>query len=377
MELLIVGGGPVGLAAALALRERGIRSSMTVLEAAPAGRQVYSDRNIALSSGSWRFLRRIGVALGDAPQAPITRVEVSQQGSFGLLTLDAADIGRAELGAAITYPALMSALHTAIGTTDIALRHDARVTALESSGDDTRVALANGECLRADGIIIADGAGGITLPGTRHHSRDSGHVAVLARVTASRPQPGLAIERFTAHGTLALVPRSDGDWTAIWAQPRADAERALALPDEAYVAMLNEAAGRALGTLTLAGARTQFPLVWHLREPRSSGSLVAIGNAAQGLHPAAAQGLNLGFADARVLASTMAACKAAPIRERFATFARRRAPDRLLRMGFSGLLAHGFHRGGWILDVPRGAGLMALQLATPARRALLRRLVLA
>ena len=68
MKVLIVGGGPVGLAAALALREERVTEQITVLEAAPRGQQVFSDRNIALSASSWRFLKRIG-SLSPTPTA--------------------------------------------------------------------------------------------------------------------------------------------------------------------------------------------------------------------------------------------------------------------------------------------------------------------
>ena len=113
MKVLIVGGGPVGLAAALALRERGVTSDITVLEAAPRGQQTFGDRNIALSAASWRFLKRIGVTVPDGQRAPIHEVEVSQRGAFGLLRLDAREVGAPMLGAASPYPALKAAFDDA------------------------------------------------------------------------------------------------------------------------------------------------------------------------------------------------------------------------------------------------------------------------
>ena len=85
MKFLVVGGGPVGLAAALALKARGITDDITVLEAAPRAQQVFSDRNIALSAASWRFLTRLNVTVPPTERAPIVDVEVSQRGAFGLL----------------------------------------------------------------------------------------------------------------------------------------------------------------------------------------------------------------------------------------------------------------------------------------------------
>ena len=114
MKTLIVGGGPVGLAAALALKERGITNDITILEAAPRATDSFSDRNIALSAASWRFLSRLGVSVDAQHRAPIRQVEITQRGAFGLLTLDAKDVDASELGAATAYPALKSALDHAV-----------------------------------------------------------------------------------------------------------------------------------------------------------------------------------------------------------------------------------------------------------------------
>ena len=100
----------MGLAAALALKERGITNDITILEAAPRATASFSDRNIALSASSWRFLSSLGVSVDTQQRAPIRQVEITQRGAFGLLTLDAKDVDAVELGAATPYPMLKSAL---------------------------------------------------------------------------------------------------------------------------------------------------------------------------------------------------------------------------------------------------------------------------
>lgn len=380
MKVLIVGGGPVGLAAALALRECDVTRDITVLEAAPRGQPVFSDRNIALSAASWRFLKRIGIVVPDSQRAPIREVEVSQRGAFGLLRLDTGELDAPMLGAASPYPALKIAFDDAANAAGVGILYNARAVALRHEGAHAVVRLDSGESLRADCVVLADGAGSDLLPDFRRIERDSGQLAVITRVHAARPRPGVAMERFTAGGALALVPRADQQWTVIWARPRADGERLLQLDTESLQAEINAAAGGSMAALTVQAKATSYPLLWRVVEPRASGCVVAIGNAAQGLHPVAAQGLNLGLRDAMELADCLRTHNAtngsAPISSALGRYARSRGVDRVLRIGFSGALAYGFDRGGWLADVPRGLGLTALQLVPPLKRELMRRLAL-
>ena len=377
MKTLIVGGGPVGLAAALALKERGITSDITILEAAPRATESFSDRNIALSASSWRFLSRLGVSVDSQQRAPIRQVEITQRGAFGLLTLDARDVDTSELGAAAPYPALKSALDDAVDAASINVLHGAKAESVQHEAQRAVVHLASGEKLGADCVILADGAASDLVPEFKRFEHDSGQMAVITRVSASKPRTGVAFERFTAGGALALIPRADGQWTVVWARPRADADRMLKLDVVALSNELAAAFGSSLGTLTLTAKLTSYPLVWRFVEPRAGGAIVALGNAAQGLHPVAAQGLNLGLRDAQDLAEAFVRKNAAvTIAATLSSFARSRGVERVARIGFTGLLAYGFDRGGWLADVPRGLGLIAVQMLPPLRREITRRLAL-
>ncbi len=375
MKILIVGAGPVGLAAALALKHRGISDDITVLEAAPQNAVSFGDRNIALSSASWRFLSRLGVTIAAIERAPIREVEITQRGAFGLLRLDAADVNAKELGAASPYPALKSALDAATNAAGIQILYGAKVASVQHVARHAEVRLASGEQMRADCVALADGAGSDLVAEFKRIERDSGQIAVITRVSASKPRPGVAFERFTDGGALALIPRADMDWTVVWARPRAEAERMLQLDETSLSDEINAAFGNTMGELKLTARLTSYPLVWRFVEPRVSGAIAALGNAAQGLHPVAAQGLNLGLADAQQFADAMAK-RSNSIAETLASFARQRGIDRLSRIGFTGLLAYGFDRGGWLFDVPRGLGLTTLQMLPPLRRELTRRLAL-
>lgn len=375
LKTLIVGAGPVGLAAALALRVRGVSDDITVLEAAAQNSVSFADRNIALSSASWRFLTKLGVAVSASDRAPIRQVEITQRGAFGLLRLDACNMNATELGAATPYPALKSGVDSATHAAGIQILYGAKVASVQHVAQHAEVHLVSGEQMRADCVVLADGAGSDLVAEFKRIERDSGQTAVITRVSSSKPRPGVAFERFTDGGALALIPRADKDWTVVWARPRADAERMLQLDATSLSDEINAAFGNTMGALTLSAKLTSYPLVWRLVEPRASGAIVALGNAAQGLHPVAAQGLNLGLADAQQFGDAMAN-RNGSIAAALAAFARHRGVDRVTRIGFTGLLAYGFDRGGWLFDVPRGLGLTAVQMLPPLRRELTRRLAL-
>jgi 2-octaprenyl-6-methoxyphenol hydroxylase len=377
VKTVIVGGGPVGLATALALNESGATEDIAIIEATPRGAEKFSDRNIALSASSWRFLARISVNVAQAQRASITTVEISQRGAFGLLSLDARDVGAAELGAAVPYPALKSALNAALEKTTIHIHYGATVSAIKRVAQHAVVHLSSGEQLRADCVALADGAGSDAnlVPAFKRIERDSGQTGVICRVRPQRARNGVAFERFTTGGALALVPRSDGEWTVVWARRNADAAHLLTLDDDAFSRELNQVFGSTMGELRVSAQRTSYPLSWRFVEPRVTGCIAALGNAAQGLHPVAAQGLNLGLRDAAAFASAFTQ-RGNDVSAALSGFARARALDRIASIGFTGVLTYAFDRGGWFADVPRGMALTALQLLPPLKRELIGRLAL-
>jgi 2-octaprenyl-6-methoxyphenol hydroxylase len=383
MKTLIIGGGPVGLATALALKASHASDDITILEAAPRDKQINTDRNIALSLASWRFLSRVGVntdALIAKHGAEIRAVEVTQQNAFGWLRLDAKDVSEPMLGAAVPYPFLKTALDEVVAAAKINVLWNAEAIRIELQGARASVALASGETLVADCVAMADGSKATSetlMPAFKSIERDSGQVAVIARVQATKPMAGVAYERFTSGGAFALIPRgaSGGalEWTLVWARARAEADRQLALDDASFIDEVNAAFGATMGALSLVSKRTSYPLVWRFVEPRAHGCVAAVGNAAQALHPVAAQGLNLGLRDAQQLAQSLAD-HGDNVANALSKFARARGVDRVVTFGFTGLLAYGFDRGGWLLDAPRGLGLTALQLLTPLKREIIRRM---
>src|SRR5262249_14276025 len=124
-------------------------------------------------------------------------------------------------------------------------------------------------------------------------------------VAAEPRATGIAYERFTSEGPLALLPLA-GSYGIVWAARAERADTLAAMPEQRFLAALQEAFGRRAGRFTAVSARSSVPLVLRVRSERSSKREVYVGNSAQTLHPVAGQGLNLGLRDAWELAESIA-----------------------------------------------------------------------
>jgi 2-octaprenyl-6-methoxyphenol hydroxylase len=200
---------------------------------------------------------------------------------------------------------------------------------------------------------------------TRKVERDYQQSAVVARVAVSAPLAHRAFERFTDEGPLALLPQDGPDglqYALVWCARPERAAQLLALDDSAFLSCLGEMFGGRLGRFTKVSTRTSYPLGLNA-DAATTARTVAIGNAAQTLHPVAGQGLNLGLRDAAVLARLLAVA-ATPAQLRAFTAARQ--PDRNLTIGITDTMARIFAASG-PLQALLGVGLSAIDTLAPAR----------
>jgi 2-octaprenyl-6-methoxyphenol hydroxylase len=361
VDVAIAGGGPVGCALALALAGNEVSVARITDESEVA------DRPIALSHGSRLILERLD-AWNSVACSAIQTIHVSQQG-FGKTVLRCSDYGLPALGYVTAYSELVMRLATR--TSAIV----GRLEGWEAYGDEIvlRLSLDDKEAtLRARLLVLADG--GLT--------REVGSVtdykqrAIVAEVTAERPSTGIAWERFTTEGPLALLPFRDRH-ALVWSLSPATADELQRLADSDFLARLGAAFGRRLGDFRSTGPRSSFPLSLRRSPVRPGPRVLAIGNAAQTLHPVAGQGLNLGLRDAWELAR-MLLCTArnevgAP--DFLDRYARSRSLDRYGGMGFTDFLVRVFSNSVAPLALARGAGLAMLDLVPPARHFLARRMI--
>ena len=223
-------------------------------------------------------------------------------------------------------------------------------------------------------VVAADGAHSLVrqAAGIDSSERDYQQVALVANVRTERSARGIAYERFTASGPLALLPRADGAYTVVWtlAPERAPVMRDAG--DAEFCQSVQQSFGWRAGRILQVGRRASYPLSLVSAQSLSGRRVALIGNAAQALHPVAAQGFNLGLRDAAMLAELIAAADDPGAEQLLAQFAGQRAADRRGMIGFTDQLVKLFRtqRAGAI--AARDLGLLLFDLSHPAKRALSR-----
>lgn len=362
-DVAICGAGPVGLALASFLVRRGVPGARIVLvDGKSLGQAISDPRSIALSWGSVQLLDEVGA--WPLPATAIHQIHVSRRGQLGRSLMDRRDHDVDALGYVTRYGAVVDALARRCEAAGIAVLRPARVQSLDERPDGALLTLDDGRTVRAQVAVQAEG-GVFGQQDNRARSRDYEQTAVIARVTTDAPIAHRAFERFTDEGPLALLPEDAPDghqYALVWCIHPERAGSILNLDDATFLGQLGDAFGTRLGNFTKVSPRVSFPLGMNA-EARATARTVAIGNAAQTLHPVAGQGLNLGLRDAAVLARQLArgATPAA-----IARFLEDRAQDRKLTITLTDTMARAF-TGAGPLQPLLGLGLAALDLARPAR----------
>lgn len=357
----IEGRGPVALALRLLLAREGIAARAVSAEDAQAELPDWlARRPIALSLGSLQLLARVApglspvaLAAGGTLAAPILKVDISRQSIPGHAQIDCTELAEPLVGAVIRYGHLVSTLQEALRASDPPERRS------DPSEPNEVYALE----------VIADGEAERGSMAERHFSQ----MALLAEVSVSADRRGIAYERFTSEGPLALLPLPESNRRAlVWCAPEPLArERAAALP-AAFNQSLERAFGPALGRMEVVGSRHVGSVSRRTGPILRAARQVAIGNAAQALHPVAGQGLNLGLRDAAALAKTLGDVLAAEVSldRALERFARQRQSDRAIVMGTTDLLAT------WTcfdsLGPAHMLGLAGIGACAPLRKALAR-----
>ncbi|AME23816.1 UbiH/UbiF/VisC/COQ6 family ubiquinone biosynthesis hydroxylase [Burkholderia sp. PAMC 26561] len=381
-DIAIVGAGPVGLALAgwLAKRSATSRLSVALIDAREPGAASNDPRAIAVSHGSRAMLES---SLGFPSDAtPIKRIHVSQRGRFGRTLIDHDEHGLPALGYVVRYGSLVSTLSQAVAKTGVHWftgttastplhDHDGVTLPIHSAAEGDRTIRAR-ILVNAEGGLYKETDASTSVKNTR----DYGQTAIVGTVSVSAPQPGVAWERFTPEGPIALLPSGgarQADYALVWCCAPEEATRRSQLPDDAFLTELGAAFGERMGRFTKITGRAMFPLGLNALNALVDRRTVAIGNAAQTLHPVAGQGLNLGLRDAHALCDALSTNGTTTVA--LSLFAQRRALDRRMTIGATDTLARVFTIDFAPLAAMRGLALSALELVPPVKTVLARQMM--
>ena len=331
-NVIIAGGGHVGLSFALLLAAQGIASTIVERNKYPklspkedAKRTHYLDsRNTALSRRTVQIYQEIN--LWDQLQSQACRidsVQVSEQGSFGYAQLNKEEEKVESFGQVMENAWLGRKLLLAVQQSPlIDLIDGANVTDVEQSATSVTLTydtdIEQQQTLSADLLVACDGRDSTVrnLLGIGTKDYDYGQTAIVGVVQTDKPHEHVAIERFSPAGPLAVLPLTDAEGdgnnpvqagyrrSVVWVCKSGEEQQYLE-DDALFMATLQKAFGQRAGTFVEAGRRGAYPLTRVLANKQVEGRVVIMGNAAHTLHPVAGQGFNLCMRDAHVLAKML------------------------------------------------------------------------
>jgi 2-octaprenyl-6-methoxyphenol hydroxylase len=313
VDMLIAGGGFAGLTLAIALRQ-GLGPSVSVIVADPTLGKSHADdeRASAIVAAARRLFETLCVWQSVAGEAqPIldmvvtdSRVDDAVRPVF--LTF-AGDVEPGEPFAhMIENRFLIAALEAKAREAGVALRA-AAVTTVSHDAEGADVALADGSAVKARLLVAADGArssireqASIAVRGWEY-----GQSAIVTTVGHERDHEGRAVEHFLPGGPFAILPLTGRRSSIVWTETTDDAERIMALPDDAFHAELEQRFKLHLGEIRTVGARRVHPLGFFIARSFIAERIALVGDAAHVIHPIAGQGLNMGLRDIAALAEVL------------------------------------------------------------------------
>jgi 2-octaprenyl-6-methoxyphenol hydroxylase len=317
-DVLIAGGGHVGLALGLALKRAAPDLAVTLVDAAPPGAAARDGRASAIAAAGRRMLDRLGVWDEIAPSAqPITDMVITDSRTRDavrpvFLTFAGAAADGGPFAHMVANGVMVGALARAAVAAGVTVRAPGSVTGFTVGRAAAAVTLGDGGAIGARLLVAADGVGSRlrALAGIGTVAWPYDQSGIVATVGHERPHNGRAEEHFLPAGPFAILPLKPTEQggnrsSLVWTERTADARRLVAGDDLTFRVELERRFGRHLGALQPIGRPAAYPLGLTLARSFVRPRFALAGDAAHGIHPIAGQGLNLGFRDVAALAETL------------------------------------------------------------------------
>lgn len=309
-DVIILGGGLVGLTLAIALEKHGLTVAVVdPLDPEKALAAGFDGRASAIASASWRMLDALGVGERLKPHGcAIHRIEVREGLQENVLDFTTAENDE-PLGYMLENRALRQGLReAALPAKGIALYMPDRAADVDRNEANVRVTLTSGRKLKAQLLLACEGRKSPTreAAGIRVAKWGYNHTAIISAFDHEKNHGNVAHEIFYPAGPFALLPLNPGTRSAlVWSVSHKDAVGVLALSERAFLAEVSKRAGGLLGEISPAAPRSSYPLDFHHATKVTGQRLVLVGDSAHGMHPIAGQGLNLGFRDVAALVEVL------------------------------------------------------------------------
>jgi len=323
-DLVIVGGGMVGISLALLLAQQQPEWKVLLLEAQAYGKSgkqqhhpSFDSRSTALSWSSRKIFQAAGLwSELESHTSAINNIHVSDRGHIGLTRISAEEAGVEALGYVIENRWIGAVLLGRLATTSVEMMAPERVAKITPLKSGVGLTLENsGETIQTSLLVIADGANSQTAQQLGIHSDQQpyGQQGIIANIGLQDAHDGVAYERFTDQGPMAMLPLPDFDGSPrcalVWTQPPERAAELMAASDEEFLNALQESFGYRMGTVQKVGERVAYPLALTTASEQVRRNVVVLGNAAHSLHPVAGQGFNLSLRDVATLADVLGKAK--------------------------------------------------------------------
>jgi 2-octaprenyl-6-methoxyphenol hydroxylase len=313
LDMLVVGGGYVGLSVAVAVKQAAPHLAVAVVEAAPEHAWKKDMRASAIIAAATKMLEVFGIWDEIQPEAqPITKLIVTDSKMSDpvrpiFLTFDGEVAEGRPFAHMIPNVAMVGALRSACERLGIEIRHGLSATGLKTSDIDIEVSLSDGSALQSRLLVACDGVRSRLrdFAGIKTVTWEYGQSGIVTTVEHERPHHGCAEEHFLPSGPFAILPLRNNRSSLVWTERTNDANRLVAADDLVFEEELERRFGHKLGALKVVGDKRAFPLGLTLARSFVAPRFALAGDAAHGIHPISGQGLNLGFKDVAALAETI------------------------------------------------------------------------